>query len=419
MLELVCYFLISMLVIGFDIIFFWVVWMMMMQFVVVGDVLFCMVYVYGLVCDEKGVKMLKLKGNVIDLLMLIDEYGVDVLCFMLISMVVMGCDFKLGLKYVEVNCNFVIKIWNVICFVEMNGVCGGVVWFDVKNVVNCWIIGEVVWICMVMDEVLVSYCFNDVVIGFYVFVWGKVCDWYVEFLKLLFDGEFVVEMQVIMGWVLDQCFIMLYLIMFFVIEELWVLIVDWLKMLVYGDWLEYGVELIDVDVDWQMNWVIQVIDNICLVCVQIGVFVGVCFDLIVIEVDVVVQVVFVVNVLLIEWLVWVNLSQVGVMGVGMILVVVLGVSFVLLVGEMIDVKVEIVWLEKLVGKIEKDVLGLCGWLVNLKFVENVGLEVIEEICEKLVVLEDDIVWIKGVLVQLVVMQLLVVLVVWLDWVFEK
>ena len=401
--ELARYFPTSTLVTGFDIIFFWVARMMMMQLAVVGDVPFRTVYVHGLVRDEKGAKMSKSKGNVIDPLTLIDEYGADALRFTLTSMAAMGRDPKLGPKHVEANRNFVTKIWNATRFAEMNGVRGGVARPDAKNVVNRWIIGEVARIRMATDEALASYRFNDAAIGLYAFVWGKVCDWYVEFSKPLFDGEFAAETQATMGWVLDQCFTMLHPIMPFVTEELWALTADRPKMLVHGDWPEYGAELIDADADRQMNWVIQVIDNIRSARAQIGVPAGARPDLIVTEADAAAQAALAANAPLIERLARVNPPQAGAMGAGMISVAALGASFALPVGEMIDVKAETARLEKSVGKTEKDASGLRGRLANPKFVENAGPEVIEETREKLAALEDDIARIKGALAQLAAM----------------
>ncbi|MFV0300965.1 MAG: class I tRNA ligase family protein, partial [Paracoccus sp. (in: a-proteobacteria)] len=140
--EMRKYFPTDVLVTGFDIIFFWVARMMMMQLEVTGDVPFHTVYVHGLVRDEKGAKMSKSKGNVIDPLTLIDEYGADAMRFTLTSMAAMGRDPKLGPKHVEANRNFVTKIWNATRFAEMNAVAGGGARPDPKHTVNRWIIGE-------------------------------------------------------------------------------------------------------------------------------------------------------------------------------------------------------------------------------------------------------------------------------------
>jgi len=401
--ELRKYFPTSTLITGFDIIFFWVARMMMMQLAVVGEVPFRTVYVHGLVRDEKGAKMSKSKGNVIDPLTLIDEYGADALRFTLTSMAAMGRDPKLGPKHVEANRNFVTKIWNATRFAEMNGVRGGVARPAPSHVVNRWIIGEVARIRMATDEALASYRFNDAATGLYAFVWGKVCDWYVEFSKPLFDGEYRDETLATMGWVLDQCYIMLHPIMPFVTEELWALTGDRAKMLVHGDWPEFGAELIDAEADRQMNWVISVIENIRSARAQIGVPAGARPDLIVTEADEAAREALAANGPLIERLARVNAPVEGSMGPGMISVAALGASFALPVGAMIDVGAETARLEKAAGKAEKDASGLRGRLANPKFVENAEAEVIEETRAKLAAIEDDIARIRVALGQLAAM----------------
>ncbi|SMO95211.1 valine--tRNA ligase [Paracoccus laeviglucosivorans] len=401
--ELRKYFPTSTLITGFDIIFFWVARMMMMQLAVVDQVPFRTVYFHGLVRDEKGAKMSKSKGNVIDPLTLIDQYGADALRFTLTSMAAMGRDPKLGPKHVEANRNFVTKIWNATRFAEMNGVQGGVARPEAKNVVNRWIIGEVARIRMATDEALASYRFNDAATGLYAFVWGKVCDWYVEFSKPLFDGPDREETLATMGWVLDQCYTMLHPIMPFLTEELWALTGARSKMLVHGDWPEYGAELIDADADRQMNWVISLIENIRSARAQIGVPAGARPDLIVTEADDAARAALAANGPLVERLARVNPPGDGAMGPGMISVAALGASFALPVGEMIDVGAETARLQKSVAKTEKDAQGLRGRLSNPKFVENAEAEVIEETREKLAALEDDVARIKAALAQLAAM----------------
>lgn len=401
--ELARYFPTDVLITGFDIIFFWVARMMMMQLAVVGEVPFHTVYVHGLVRDEKGAKMSKSRGNVIDPLTLIDEYGADALRFTLTSMAAMGRDPKLGPKHVEANRNFVTKIWNATRFAEMNGVRGGVARPEPKNVVNRWIIGEVARIRMATDEALTTYRFNDAATGLYSFVRGKVCDWYVELSKPLFDGEYREETQATMGWVLDQCYTLLHPIMPFVSEELWGLTGDRARMLVHGDWPEYGLELIDAEADRQMNWVISLIENIRSARAQIGVPAGARPDLIVTEADAAARAALAANGALVERLARVNAPAEGVMGPGMISVAALGASFALPVGDVIDVKAETARLEKAAGKVEKDAGGLRGRLGNPKFVEHAEPEVIEETREKLAALEDDLARIRAALAQLAAM----------------
>lgn len=401
--ELQRYFPTDVLVTGFDIIFFWVARMMMMQLEVVGDVPFRTVYVHGLVRDEKGAKMSKSKGNVIDPLTLVDEYGADALRFTLTSMAAMGRDPKLGPKHVEVNRNFVTKIWNATRFAEMNGVRGGGALPAPSHTVNRWIIGEVARIRQTTDEALASYRFNDAAGGLYAFVWGKVCDWYVEFAKPLFDGEHADETRATMGWVLDQCYLMLHPIMPFVTEELWALTGERSKMLVHGDWPTYGPELIDADADRQMNWVIALIEAVRSARAQMGVPAGAKLDLIVTEADEAARAALAANGLLIERLARVNPPVDGLAGRGMIAVSAPGASFALPIGDVIDVAAETARLQKQLGKGEKDAEGLAKRLGNPKFVENAEPEVIEETQAKLAGLQDDLARLRAALAQLAAM----------------
>ncbi|WP_282029069.1 valine--tRNA ligase [Paracoccus marcusii] len=401
--ELKKYFPTDVLVTGFDIIFFWVARMMMMQLEVVGDVPFKTVYVHGLVRDEKGAKMSKSKGNVIDPLTLVDAYGADALRFTLTSMAAMGRDPKLGPKHVEVNRNFVTKIWNATRFAEMNGVWGGGARPQPSHTVNRWIIGETARILMATDEALAAYRFNDAATGLYAFVWGKVCDWYVEFAKPLFDGDHAEETRATMGWVLDQCFAMLHPIMPFVTEELWALTGDRDRMLVHGDWPELGADLIDAEADRQMNWVIALIEGVRSARAQMGVPAGAKLDLVVTEADAAARAALAANGPLIERLARVNPAADGVAGKGMIAVSVQGASFALPIGDVIDVAAETARLQKAEAKLRKDADGLSKRLSNPKFVENADAEVIEETTGKLAALEDDIARLQAALAQLAAM----------------
>lgn len=401
--ELKKYFPTDVLVTGFDIIFFWVARMMMMQLEVVGDVPFRTVYVHGLVRDEKGAKMSKSKGNVIDPLTLVDAYGADALRFTLTSMAAMGRDPKLGPKAVEVNRNFVTKIWNATRFAEMNGVRGGGARPEPAHTVNRWIIGETARILTAVDEALAAYRFNDAATGLYAFVWGKVCDWYVEFAKPLFDGDHAEETRATMGWVLDQCFAMLHPIMPFVTEELWALTGERDRMLVHGDWPELGADLIDAEADRQMNWVIALIEGVRSARAQMGVPAGAKLDLVVTEADAAARAALSANGPLIERLARVNAPVDGVAGKGMIAVSVQGASFALPIGDVIDVAAETARLQKAVQKSGKDAEGLQKRLTNPKFVENAEAEVIEETRGKLSALEDDIARLNAALAQLAAM----------------
>ena len=264
--ELRRYFPTSVLITGFDIIFFWVARMMMMQYAIVGQKPFAHVYVHALVRDAQGKKMSKSLGNVLDPLDLIDEYGADAVRFTLTAMAAMGRDLKLSKDRVAGYRNFTTKLWNAARFAEMNGATAGAVpptqyrrVTDAKQTVNRWIIGETAKTRVTVDEALENFRFNDAANTLYSFVWGTVCDWYVEFSKpLLMDGddETRPETQATMAWVIDQCLILLHPIMPFVTEELWGTLGDREKMLVHADWPDHGADLIDADADREMSWVI-------------------------------------------------------------------------------------------------------------------------------------------------------------------
>mgnify|MGYP003608159512 CR=1 FL=1 len=398
--ELRRYFPTDVLVTGFDIIFFWVARMMMMQLAVVGKVPFRTVYVHGLVRDEKGAKMSKSRGNVIDPLVLIDEYGADALRFTLTSMAAMGRDPRLGPKHVEASRNFVTKLWNAARFAELNGARGGVARPEPAHVVNRWIIGELARIRVATDEALEQFRFNDAAAGLYAFVWGKLCDWYLELAKPLFEGEHAAETRATMGWVLDQCLVLLHPVMPFVTEELWRLTGTRARMLVHGEWPEWGAELIDPEADRQMNWVIALIEEIRSARAQIGVPAGARPALLVIEADAAAREALRAHGALIARLARVEEPAEGARGPGMVAVAVPGASLALPVGEMIDVAAESARLEKALARSEKDAAGLRARLGNPRFVEHADPEVIAETREKLVALEDDAARIRSALAQL-------------------
>lgn len=390
--EMQKYFPTDVLVTGFDIIFFWVARMMMMQLAVVDQVPFHTVYVHGLVRDEKGAKMSKSKGNVIDPLELIDAYGADALRFTLTSMAAMGRDPKLGPKHVEANRNFTTKIWNATRFAEMNGVFAGAPVAGLpqaSHTVNRWIIGEVARARLALDEALTSYRFNDAALGLYAFVWGKVCDWYVEFAKPLFDGEAAGETRAVMRWVLDQCLTLLHPIMPFITEELWSLTGDRDRMLVHGDWPTYGAELIDEAADREMNWVIGLIEDIRSARAQMGVPVGLKLPMVQVEADAAATAAYARNEPMIQRLARIDSLTVAPAPKGSIAVAVAGAHYAIPLAGVIDAGAEKARLEKALAKLDKDMAGLRARLGNPKFIANADPEVIEEARENLARGEDE------------------------------
>lgn len=216
----------SVLVTGFDIIFFWVARMMMMGLHFMKDVPFPTVYIHALVRDEKGAKMSKSKGNVIDPLHLIDDYGADALRFTLAAMAAQGRDIKLSTQRVEGYRNFATKLWNASRFAEMNG-CALVDGFDptaTKETLNRWIAHETAHATQEVTEAIEAYRFNDAANTIYRFVWNVYCDWYLELAKPVLtgpDSPAKQETQAAVAWARDEILKLLHPFMPFITEELW------------------------------------------------------------------------------------------------------------------------------------------------------------------------------------------------------
>ncbi|MFH1557838.1 MAG: valine--tRNA ligase [Pseudomonadota bacterium] len=224
--ELAKFYPTSVLVTGFDIIFFWVARMMMMGLHFMPDVPFKDIYIHALVRDEKGAKMSKSKGNVIDPLDLIDQYGADALRFTLAAMAAQGRDIKLATSRVEGYRNFATKLWNAVRFAQMNG-CERVVGFDpakVDGTLNRWIIGEAARATAELETALAAYRFNDAAGAVYRFIWNVFCDWHLELAKPVLsgpDGAGKSETRATTAFVLDVALKLLHPFMPFLTEELW------------------------------------------------------------------------------------------------------------------------------------------------------------------------------------------------------
>ena len=383
------YFPTSVLITGFDIIFFWVARMMMMQFAVVEQKPFDTVYVHALVRDEKGKKMSKSLGNVLDPLELIDEYGADAVRFTLTSMAAMGRDLKLSTQRIAGYRNFGTKLWNALRFAEMNDVYAETAptqnrrVTDAKQTANKWIIGETAKVLETVNEALENYRFNDAANALYSFVWGKVCDWYVEFSKPLYyseDAEIIAETRATMGWVMDQCLVLLHPIMPFITEELWQTTATRDKMLVHADWPSYQVtDLVDEKADREMNWVVSLIENIRSVRTQMHVPAGAKIAMLQLDLDAAGRAAWANNQALIMKLARIDsLSEIKEMPKGAVTIPVEGGTFCLPLADIINVDEEIARLEKSLGKLEKELNGLNGRLKNPKFAASAPPEVVEE-----------------------------------------
>jgi valyl-tRNA synthetase len=266
----------STLVTGFDIIFFWVARMMMMGLHFMKEVPFRDVYIHALVRDERGQKMSKSKGNVIDPLAVIDEYGADALRFTLAAMAAQGRDIKLSSQRVEGYRNFATKLWNAARFAEING-CARDSAFDPrrsKEILNRWIAHETAKAARDVTTAIQAYKFNDAAAAIYRFVWNVYCDWYLELIKPVLSGPDSAaksETRAAAVWALDQILKLLHPFMPFVTEELWrVTGADQKTLLALSAWPQHD-GLDEPDAEAEIGWVIDLVAAIRSVRVEMSI----------------------------------------------------------------------------------------------------------------------------------------------------
>jgi valyl-tRNA synthetase len=268
--ELARYYPTDALVTGFDIIFFWVARMMMMGLHFMKEVPFRTVYIHALVRDERGAKMSKSKGNVIDPLSLIEEYGADALRFTLAAMAAQGRDIKLSTQRVEGYRNFATKLWNACRLAEMTD-CVTVPGFDpaaVAETLNRWIVHEAAKAAREITEAIEAYRFNEAAGTAYGFVWGIFCDWYLELAKPVLqgaDGPAKDETRATTAWVRDEILKLLHPFMPFVTEELWRVTAEGgpvrAGLLALAPWPKHDA-LDDVEAEAEIGWVIDLVTAI-------------------------------------------------------------------------------------------------------------------------------------------------------------
>jgi valyl-tRNA synthetase len=268
--ELARYYPTSALVTGFDIIFFWVARMMMMGLHFIEEVPFHEVYIHALVRDDKGQKMSKTKGNVMDPLDVIDQYGADALRFTLAAMAAQGRDIKLSTHRVEGYRNFATKLWNAARFAEMNE-CVRQKGFDpnaVAETLNRWIAGEVERTAAAVTVGIETYKFNEAAAAVYEFTWGTFCDWYLELAKPILNGDdepAKAETRATAAWVLDQILKLLHPFMPFITEELWDRLVEVgvkrENLLCLSAW-PVPTGLADAVADEEIGWLINLVSEV-------------------------------------------------------------------------------------------------------------------------------------------------------------
>jgi len=387
------YFPTSTLVTGQDILFFWVARMIMMQLAVRNEIPFDTVYLHGLVRDAKGKKMSKSTGNVVDPIDIIDEYGADALRFTNASMASIGGVLKLDTQRIAGYRNFGTKLWNAARFASLNEANFGLSLPAAKETVNRWIVGETVKTLNEVNIAFDQFRFNDAAQALYSFVWGTVCDWYVELSKpLLNSDESTIknETRQTMGWVIDHCLILLHPIMPFITEELWETLSKRNEMLVHCDWPEYDSALIDHAADLEMNWVVNLIESIRSARAQLRVPAGLKIPMIFVEMNSEAKQAWENNSEMIQKLARITeLTSADEIPKGSIAISAKGASFALPLEGIIDVEEEKKRLSKSLDKLQKEISALKGRLQNSKFIESAPEEVILETQENLVLREEE------------------------------
>ncbi|MEL6791109.1 MAG: valine--tRNA ligase [Pseudomonadota bacterium] len=269
----------STLVTAFDIIFFWVARMMMQGLHFMDEVPFRDVYIHALILDEEGQKMSKSKGNAIDPLTLVDQYGADALRFTLAALAAQGRNIRMSESRVEGYRNFGTKLWNASRFAQMNE-CQYTPDYDptaLHDVINQWIVHETASCVYTVTEALEAYRFNDAAGAAYRFVWNVFCDWYLEFAKPLFMGDDEnrkTETRQTTAWVLDHILRILHPFMPFMTEELWANLAPRDGHLITAQWPTPAPSHKNASAAAELDWVIGLISAVRTARAEINVPAG-------------------------------------------------------------------------------------------------------------------------------------------------
>lgn len=388
--ELAKYYQTDVLVTGFDIIFFWVARMMMMGLHFMKDEdgnpvePFHTVYVHALVRDKAGQKMSKSKGNVIDPLELIDEYGADALRFTLAIMAAQGRDVKLDPARIAGYRNFGTKLWNATRFAEMNGVKADPAFLPETTslAINRWILTELARTEAEVTEAIEAYRFNDAASSLYRFVWNQFCDWYLELLKPVFMGEdesAKTEAQACAAYVLEQIYKLLHPFMPFMTEELWAHTagegVSRDTLLCHADWPTP--EFSDENSAADINWLIDLVTGIRSARSEMNVPPGATAPLVVVGANGVTKDRLIRHDAAIKRLARVEaISVAEVAPKGAAQIIVGEATACLPLGALIDLSAEKARIEKAIAKVDQELGRIAGKLGNEKFVANANPEVV-------------------------------------------
>jgi valyl-tRNA synthetase len=380
--ELARYYPTDVLVTGFDIIFFWIARMIMMGVHFMEEVPFREVYVHALVRDEKGQKMSKSKGNVIDPLDVIETYGADALRFTLAAQAAQGRDIRISTSRVEGYRNFATKLWNAARFAEMNA-CLPVQDFDpgyAKATANRWIAGESERAGAAVTEALETFRFNEAASAIYHFIWHVFCDWYLELAKpMLGDEATATETRAMTAWVLDWALHLLHPFMPFVTEELWAKRAPEKRasFLMLSPWPQHR-GLQNAGADAEIGWLIRLVSEVRSVRAEMNVPVGARVPLLIsgASEDTKARVERHTETLL--RLARLETVSFGKPPKGALQIVLDEATFALPLAEIIDVAVESKRLKREIDKVGSEIAQLDAKLSNEKFVARAPEHVVEE-----------------------------------------
>ncbi|WP_139975785.1 MULTISPECIES: valine--tRNA ligase [Brucella/Ochrobactrum group] len=394
--ELATYYPTSVLVTGFDILFFWVARMMMMGLHFMEEIPFHTVYLHALVRDKHGAKMSKSKGNVIDPLELMDEYGADALRFTLAIMAAQGRDVKLDPARIAGYRNFGTKLWNATRFAQMNGVKldTGFKPENAKLAVNRWILTELTKATRAVTEGIDTYRFNEAAGAAYRFVWNQFCDWYLELLKPIFMGDdesAKAEAQATAAYCLDQIYKLLHPFMPFMTEELWTLTAGEGQkrdtVLALAAWPELSFE--DEEAATDINWLVDLVTGIRSVRSEMNVPAGAIAPVVVLDANAASIDRFARHDAAIKRLARVESVSFEAQAPKGSAQMLLGEATICIpLGNLIDLKAEAARLAKEAGKIAAEMDRIEKKLSNEKFVANAREDVVEAERERLVELKE-------------------------------
>ena len=364
------------LISGFDILFFWNARMMMQGMHFLGDVPFRKLYLHGLVRAADGAKMSKSKGNTVDPLGLIDKYGADALRFFMAAMESQGRDIKMDEKRVEGYRNFATKLWNATRFAMANGI-GASQSIEppvATHAVNKWIIAETVETVQALDLALADLRFDAAANAIYQFAWSRFCDWYLELIKGAIDDE----TKAVAGWVLDQILVMLHPFMPFITEELWHALGAREHDLIVAKWPMPDARALDADARAEIDWLIRLVSEVRAARNELNVPPGARLPLLARDADATTEARLQSQTTALARLARVDLIVGQLPPGGALQVVVDQTTYMMPLGDVIDLDAERARLTKAIAVAAKERDALAGRLSNASFVERAKPEAVEK-----------------------------------------